>query len=217
MRHPNCFLDARFNDNTKDLSGNGDFTVSTGSASYVDARGGRALNMGGSTALSRPGNIKRSEMTIEIVFKLTSDAGNQCLISDRDTAFDGTTVWANLPSATARRIVWDFGDGAASIARWNPSGGNYDLNTWVHVVLTRDDTIRRMYVNGVQTETILAPGGIAPGSGTTSIGSSGGGANLFSGELGRVRVYDQVFSASQIRRMYFTSQQPVRHFAVPVP
>lgn len=73
-------------------------------------------------------------------------------------------------------------------------------NRWVHLVLTRDTTTWRLYLDGAEIDT----GTTNPNTPTTRtvMGGNGLGANAFNGSIDDVRVYDRALSAEEVKRLY---------------
>ena len=149
-----------------------------------------------------------------------------------DTAFNSSTditleCWVKRDDTTEDTIINKGDDGTNSwFLMYNPSNGYYYYNyatgggvksgtsglstgQWEHVVVTTDASgSKKIYVNG-ENKTITVGG-----SGTTSISDTGvlniGGRNLYlatgnaglNGDIGQVRFYSKVLSASEIGQNY---------------
>jgi hypothetical protein len=88
---------------------------------------------------------------------------------------------------------------------------NYNNGEWYLVMFTRDDTILRLYVNGVEVKNQADDytGGITNlqelwigRSAFTSGGSSPTGSYQYTGDIGQVFIYDSVLSPAEILQNY---------------
>ncbi|MFC4872912.1 LamG-like jellyroll fold domain-containing protein, partial [Negadavirga shengliensis] len=91
------------------------------------------------------------------------------------------------------------------------SNGSYPSNgsTWMHVAATFDGQTMKIYLNGIEDNSLTAatPTAILNNNGVLTIGSWGEGLR-FQGALDEIRIYNQALSASQINQV-FNNQQPV--------
>ncbi len=88
---------------------------------------------------------------------------------------------------------------------WIDSGYTFSSpNIWYHVVMTRDSTNTKFYVNGVLTTTQTAATPLTPTSFT--IGAANNGTNYpymsFNGSIDEVRVYNRSLTSEQVRELY---------------
>jgi Concanavalin A-like lectin/glucanases superfamily len=85
--------------------------------------------------------------------------------------------------------------------------GSLPLNVWIHVVVTRTSTgVANFYIDGVPSGTAHQNSG-SPAAGTGSVSIGNGTAHDrtdvgWDGLIDDVRIYDRVFSADEISRLY---------------
>ena len=72
-------------------------------------------------------------------------------------------------------------------------------NVWTHLAATYDSSILRLYVNGVQVNSVAVGGSILPATGALRIGGNAIWGEWFKGLIDEVRVYDHALSAAEIQ------------------
>ena len=95
-----------------------------------------------------------------------------------------------------------YSDGATAT---NSAANSIRLNTWYHIVVTRDSTgaNTNFYVNGVLSGSVNQDSG-TPVAGTTNviIGNNSGQSHTFDGLISDVRVYSRVLTPDEIKVIY---------------
>ncbi len=132
--------------------------------------------------------------TLEMWVKPISYSGNKCLIAMR---LDGTGV----------RYSYYLNQQAGQIAIWN--GGTYssitydsgfDADTWYHIALAYTTSRTDIFVNGEYVNSLTAGVSSATTGRNLTIGaSSTSGAEVFSGQISDVRIWNDWRNAEQIR------------------
>jgi PKD repeat protein len=108
-------------------------------------------------------------------------------------------------------------DGTKHDVTWSPGGGNRQpaLQTWYYVVLTYDGTALRIYVNGVERNSIPLTGTLRQFSAPVIIGSTTS-QKYLNGSIANVAMYSRALSKCEIAARYaaFTPQAcvPVTNF-----
>ncbi|MBE0535552.1 MAG: hypothetical protein IH624_07770 [Phycisphaerae bacterium] len=190
--------------NADDKSGNNHHGTLVGSAPYVNGIVGQAIKFNGSSYI----NLNRwnpSESTGKLSFAmwLTWDGGGgdwQGPIGKRDAWAANQMMWileANKPAV--------YGEMQFMQEQSYP-GLTYvmpDDQTPVHVAVSFDGAIARMYINGEPTST---GGGFTFGSDTEAalvIGSTqGNGGNAWSGMIDEVGIWNRPLTADEVRQLY---------------
>ena len=98
---------------------------------------------------------------------------------------------------------------SSDVCESSGTDGTYSANQWYFVVATYDGDTSKMYVNGLDTTSVLsdiASGSILNGTSKLRIGADGGASILagsyFSGGIDEVRIYSRALSVSEIQRLY---------------
>lgn len=94
-------------------------------------------------------------------------------------------------------------DGTKHDITWFSDGKNHPavLRTWSYVVLTYDGVTLRIYVNGVERNSIPLTGTLNPVNAPVVIGSTGG-AKFFNGSIANVAVYSRALNRCEIATRY---------------
>ncbi len=159
------------------------------------------------------------------------------------TANITVSAWVNSNATQAMRIFaakytnvsgWALGmdDSTPNVVKWFTSTGNgvedtlistgtslcgssntLCNDTWYHVVGTYDGTTKRLYINGVQNNSVAWAGPIGY-SGTTSHSGSLGGSQFFNGAIDEVEVSNVVRSSDWIATEYNNQSSPDTFYAV---
>jgi len=189
-----------FEDNLKDVTGNGHDGTLLGTATYVDgpAGKGKAILFPGTAGNGVDlGTFNPSEKTGMLSVSLWAKWNGlstqwQGLIGKRNSWADGQTMWQIEANQTT---------GTLSLARYNITGATapvLKVGEWAHIAVTFDKVTSRFYVNGAQT-----------GQGVFSFGpneeaemligcDNAGGGNAFNGALDEVRLYDTVLTPAEV-------------------
>ncbi|GEM_PF-2629931 len=173
-----------------DASSFGNNGQATGTT-IVDGRFGKARSYGGSDGISIASNASlnpSSGMTVEAWAYLAGGTGNDRWIVEKD---DGNSARQFLLSASD---VNRFRAHIGTIVSLRSFDGNtvIQLNRWYHVAMTYDNSILKLYVNG------LLDGSITPNeqmiSTTQPVTIGGGGILPFSGLIDEVRISNVIRS-----------------------
>lgn len=117
---------------------------------------------------------------------------------------DTGTAWKDCRATLCRNgsstnLTWNIANGSSSsLVNSNTS---LSLNTWYHIACTYDGTKLRIYVNGVEdnsVDTSLIPN---YDSAKLYIGSSNGNIYYLNGFLNDVRIYDHCLSAKEVKEI----------------
>ena len=73
------------------------------------------------------------------------------------------------------------------------------LNTWSHLALTYDGTMLRLFVNGVQVNSLPVTDGITATSGVLRIGGNSVWSEYYRGLIDDVRIYNRALSGTEIQ------------------
>jgi hypothetical protein len=140
-----------------------------------------------------------SDFTISFWYKPTA-VSNGAILNCRTLTGEGVSVfWVN------QRLRFDTG----SSALWSVSS-TLSLNTWYHIVFTRNGNYKRYYVNGVLKESTTTPGVLTTLGKYMSVGISSSDdvdtlatrPNPLPGNLSDFRIYATCLSDSDIQELY---------------
>jgi hypothetical protein len=73
------------------------------------------------------------------------------------------------------------------------------LNTWSHLAVTFDNTVLRIYVNGVQVGSRTVAGPLLTSTGVLRLGGNSVWGEYFAGRMDDVRIYNRALSAAEIQ------------------
>jgi len=190
--------------NVEDKSGNGRHGTLVGSAPFVDGIIGQGIKFNGSSYIDLD-RWNPSEGTGKLSFAmwLTWDGGGgdwQGPIGKRDSWAESQMMWILEANKVANYGEMQF------MREGSYPGLVYvmpDDETPVHVVVSFDGTIARMYINGEPTN---AGGGFSFGTDTEAamvIGSTQGyGGNAWSGLIDEVGIWNRPLTADEVRQLY---------------
>ena len=83
------------------------------------------------------------------------------------------------------------------------TGGTLSLNTWYHIMVTRNGNAFTLYLNGVSVATGTNSSTIATAYDKLEIGHYGNNANSwFTGNIGEVRIYPKTLTAAEVNQNY---------------
>ena len=80
--------------------------------------------------------------------------------------------------------------------------GQPALNTWYHVAYTYDGSHLRLYVNGVECNSVAISGSLKVNTRPVSIGADGSAQKFFKGTIDQARIYNSALTADQILAHY---------------
>ena len=176
----------------------------TNSGATVDSNGKigscYSFNTGKYLAVTRPVAITK-EISYSCWVKISSwnSATFDCIMT-----IDTGTAWKDCRATLCRNgsstnLTWNIANGSSS-SRIN-SNTSLSLNTWYHIACTYNGTKLRIYVNGVEDnslDTSLIPN---YDSAKLYIGSSNGNIHYLNGFLNDVRIYNHCLSAKEVKEI----------------
>ena len=159
-----------------------------------------SFNTGKYLTVTRPVAITK-EISYSCWVKISSwnSATYDCIMT-----IDTGTAWEDCRATLCRNsgstnLTWNIANGSSS-SRVN-SNTSLSLNTWYHIACTYDGTKLRIYVNGVEdnsVDTSLIPN---YDSAKLYIGSSNGNIYYLNGFLNDVRIYNHCLSAKEVKEI----------------
>ena len=168
---------------------------STGTLAYNDGKIGKALTFSNTGITLNPAPITTNvtEHSFAFWYKTTNASATQCLYNGRTAV--GSAIAVFLIGGKFR-----YDDGAQHTFNYSMTA-----NTWTHVVITRDASNVKLYINGTLNQTMSASNftcttstasiGMSSTSGTTPSG------NAIIGQLNDYRIYDHVLSVKEIKEL----------------
>jgi sialidase-1 len=157
------------------------------------------------------------------------DAGNKTSMQFGQGDFTAA-AWVKTDTITGNRFIFWYGDVGTAVPSWwvqmESSGkvsflidgtsaptGNYvatdtaalSVGVWTHIAVTREDSIIRIYVNGVETKAIYTSNipDVTSASNGLAIGKDKNGTTRYwDGMIDEVRVYDRSLSSKEIQGLY---------------
>ena len=149
-----------------------------------------------------PTNSECKEFTIATWVKLNDVSANQAIYACRTVVGQGLILFY-LGAAGGIRLD----DGVANNIFLNST---LEPNKWYHIVITRDTTERKLYINGEFVSSGATTGALANMGTMYQIGESNSQTttpigNFLNGNLSDLRLYTSVLSADDIKALYETS------------
>jgi YD repeat-containing protein len=165
---------------------------------WVTGKIGNALQFNGNSYVQIPHNAvlnPRNAITVEAWINPASNMQWRKIISkslggNTDYSFfqgDKSNIAFSIKMGSVARTVYG-------------SANSLPLGEWTHVVGTYDGTRMRLYINGVQVNSIAISGQINCHAEPLRIGGEAGA--YFQGQIDEVRVYNTALSAAEIRNRY---------------
>lgn len=158
---------------------------------------GNILNFDGTddgVDMGNPANFNiTANITLEAWVYSTNTTGDQKIITKfGDVALDNAYALQTVNGEP--QFYLDLGAG------WQVCGAGTTLsaNTWYHIAGTYDGTNMKIYVNGVERNSIAQTGAIDVSASTFKIGTWAGG-NFWTGQLDEVRVWNTARTANEVR------------------
>ncbi len=134
----------------------------------------------------------KNGMTLEAWVRPSSNGGAKVVIyKERNTAF-AYGLWSSTSSSKPRAAVRTSVDYMANAPTSIPT------NAWTHLAATYDGLRIRLFVNGVEVDTVLAVSTITASSGALRIGGNSR-TEYFKGLIDDVRIYNRALSAAEIQ------------------
>src|SRR3990167_2612693 len=207
----------------------------TGLVSYwkMDESSGNAADSHGSNTLVN--NNTTAYATGKINNGADLETGSSNFFSIADASQSGLdfssaltfSLWVRFETFTGTALIFKRTDGggqesfrfqmnATSISLTTSSDGTTNdgsvsvdhtavTTTWYHVVVTKDGTTVKFYVNGAEVSANLTgtvPATIFNGTGAFRVGSNEGISNFFDGIMDEISVWSRALSASEISLLY---------------
>lgn len=159
-------------------------------------RGDGMLSFTGTGYLLTKNTLPNTELTISTWVMFSNVSATQCLISCRNSVGLGISVF--LVGGKLR-----FDTGTAS-DQWTTS---YSFNTSLHhVVFTKNSTTKKLYVDGVEVQSIASTTAITNLGTHISVGASqsngSGFGNYLNGHLSDYRIYSTALSLEEVQKLY---------------
>ena len=198
----------RFEDNTKDSSGNGHNGIEEGNITYNNGQIGKAIQFDGKTTLVRtPPLVFTKEFTIAYWLKIDKYVTDY--VDHRDnTIFENTKG----DTSSSRFAMWfDRNYRLNGFVRRSEYSGEdilsnstLELNKWNHIIFRKENNQYRIYINGIvdaektitfellQNATFMGLGDDVPDKGNAK----------FHGALDEFRIYNRALSEDEIKSLY---------------
>jgi len=168
---------------------------------WVDGLTGQAMAFNGVNSYVLVANSAGFNPTTQVTMEAWVYAGDQKTAKiiekgDWDGHSIGQDLWqgwqANIVTADGGKYSIDWGQGRPA------------LNTWYHVAYTYDGSTLRLYVNGVQVNSMAVSGNLKVNNRPVIIGADVGKVpqKLFNGTIDQARMYDAALTADQILAHY---------------
>lgn len=182
---------------TVDSSGNSKTLTNNNTATETTGKYGGGVAVNGtnqSLTIAEDFNIGATNWTISVWAKPSSSSQLGGVVAIGNGAFDGFSIYqANGGGSAGNKI-----DGHLHGITWVPTGVDWTGTDFDHVVMTRDTTTTRIYVNGIyrnsKTETPGAPNDVF------EIGKMS--TSYWGGSIDEVAVFNTALSADQIKELY---------------
>jgi len=149
---------------------------------------------GSSSVITSPNNtaLDTQTPTVEVWVK-TNSLNQNGFFFEKGTV---NTQYALFQEGTA--IQWRTYVGAG-YTTLSAASSNISTSSWAQIVATYTSGSKKIYVNGVEVATDSATTGtLATNSGGITVGSYNSGGYFYNGNIGIVRVYNRVLSASEV-------------------
>lgn len=142
--------------------------------------------------------LTNSTTEFSIAFFMKTGTGTQCLWNGRTVAGSGVALFT-----LGGKLRFDAGGIQTTFDYSYPTN-----NTWIHVCVTKDTSVKRLYINGELLEEVADPGSTSSVSTNATIGVSSTGTitgsltiNQFKGSLNDYRVYDHALSVKEVKEI----------------
>ena len=168
-------------------------------AVWVDGLTGEAIAFNGLNSYVSVPNSADFKLTTQVSMEAWVYAGDQKTAKiiekgDWNGQGLGQDKWqgwqADIVTASGQKYSVDWGQGRPA------------LNTWYHVAYTYDGSNLRIYVNGVECNSLAASGSLKVNTLPISIGSDAGTQKFFNGTIDQARIYNSALTADQILAHY---------------
>lgn len=197
MVHPNLIAHYEFENTVTDSVGSLDGTL-FGSPSYVVAPNGFGLDLNGVTeGVNLPSNsvMALTAFTLSVYVYLAANHGPQWVtILEHDRG--GANWWGLFRKPNSLTLHFRHAAiGFDFIVDYIPE-------TWMHIVITTDNSQAKGYMNTVLDVTNNSPSALVSTSGTTAIGFNNDDAEFYKGTIDDLRVYNKVLDQTEITDLY---------------
>jgi hypothetical protein len=209
-----------FSGNAKDVSGRRNHGVEYGISYGIDRfnRNGEATNFDGTSGyIEVPGaqfNFQ-SNMSISLWIKpAITQIISACLLDKTHFDSGSASGWALLQDgASTNEYLYEFSPVQASLTgNVDSSAVTVDQDVWTHIVVVKSDTIRNIYVNGVNVvhdgsiyNEIISNGGLPLIIGAINSGYSDPASNLrdrWKGLMDDLMIFDRSLTEEEITTLY---------------
>lgn len=171
---------------------------------------GQCGHFNGSSYLTFPSPIitgETTEFTICCWAKFNSLSRTETLFASRTAIGLGISLF----KLSSNQFRFDCG---AQSTEWQISNYTIPINEWIHVCVTRNSSLRCLYVNGALISSTTDAGSITNISSTASVGESnipigGTPGNLLNGYINDFRFYNNCLSPKEIKLI---SQALILHY-----
>lgn len=112
----------------------------------------------------------------------------------------GTTgVYCQQQSTSLNNYTWGYGNGTS----WG-TGCTFSLasNQWHHLVLTKDSTYNKVYVNGSLTNTVATNGAAVNGGFNFCFGRDYASSRYFNGNISSGKLYNRALSSAEVAQNF---------------
>jgi chitodextrinase len=180
-----------------DASGNGNNGTVSGAIWSSSGKYGSALTFNGSSAVVTIGNAASLQLTTAMTLEawvdptVVNSAWRDVIYKGNDNYFlEGTSQVSSVPGAGGTfGTADDLTLGTAALP----------VNTWTHLASTYDGATLRLYVNGVQVDSLAQTGNIVTSANPLQIGGDSLYGQYFAGMIDEVRIYNVALTAAQIQ------------------
>lgn len=183
--------------NWYDLSPNAFTATLTNGVGYSASNGG-TLTFNGSNQYVNTNNFLNAESFSVCAWFRKTSGGVEMIIS-KET--NGGWPWNYRIWMNGGQIVGDIAQSGAQFVSVSSPLSSYNNGNWYNVVFTRNDSILRLYVNGVEVNNAADPlTGSITNNQTVWIGLSAylGGSYDYIGDISEIMIYNAVLTASEV-------------------
>lgn len=187
-----------------DYSGNDNHATNRGATPSTQGKIGETYSFNGSSNYITSDNILEEKKDFSIGFwAKTNSTATQCFGSSRTAVGAGFSIFI-----LNRKIRFDTG----SSYQWT-TPYTMPLNQWVHIVLTKDDVYKKLYINGELFASTTSVGNLVTLHSLYTIGASHvngtGIGNYLNGFLNDYRIYDHALSEKEVKEI---SKAKILHY-----
>ncbi|MGD8415221.1 MAG: hypothetical protein PVF33_13360, partial [Candidatus Latescibacterota bacterium] len=212
---PNCFagwwpMEEGGGATIFDASGSGNDGAIFGAPTWGTGVIGSALDLNGTTDYALVPDAASLDMTDEITLAAwikPEKVGTQYLVKKAiQSGTDGYELSLSTGGTAFGRLNQTTNGNAYRVDATTPYPT--DGNTWMHLALTYDGAMIRLYVDGVKEDSVAAAISIAANNLDLGIGAQSNGASLFQGMMDDVQVHCRALSQSEIQDLLNPPNRP---------